>query len=167
MKIATTRFGEITIADDKIIEMKGEILGFEHLKKFIMLVHDEKTPFLWFQSVEDGATAFVVVNPQLIKADYEPVVSDEDAAGLEIKEGADVVLMSIVTIRSNPLAVTANLRAPLVINARKMLAKQIVLDDPDLPIRYDIAGNRKNMPEAISEDAVPGRIDKLSSPALP
>ncbi len=162
MNIATTRFGEISIADDRIIEMKGGILGFEHLKKYIMLNHDEKTPFLWFQSVEDGATAFVVVNPQLIKADYEPMINDAEVGRLEIEDVTEVILMAIVTIRSNPLMITANLRAPIVINARKRLATQIVLDDPDFPIQYDIAVNRKKAEEAVSEDSAAEKISKLS-----
>lgn len=167
MKITTTRFGEISVTDDRIIEMKGGILGFEHLKRYIMLIHDEKTPFLWFQSVEDGATAFVVVNSQLIKTDYEPLINDGDVGRLEIDDVADVILMAIVTIRSNPLMITANLRAPIVINARKKLAAQLVLDDPELPIQYDIADNKKKAEEIASGDSATEKIGKLSSTVSP
>lgn len=162
MKITTTRFGEISVDEGKIIDMKGGILGFEHLKKYVMLVQDEKTPFLWFQSVEDGQTAFVIINPQLIKADYEPLINDEEVVRLGIENVTDVVLMVIVTIRSNPLMVTVNLRAPIVINAGKRFAMQVVLDDPDFPIRYSIADNKKNAEDVISEDSAIERISKLS-----
>ena len=160
MDITTTRFGKISVADDMIIEMKGGILGFEHLKKYVMLIHDEKTPFLWFQSLEDEAVAFIVVNPQLIKADYEPLINDEDVGRLGIEDVTEVILMAIVTIRSNPFTITANLRAPIVINARKRLAKQIVLDDPDFSIRYDIAVNKRK--DVVSEDSAAEKISKLS-----
>ena len=162
MKITTTRFGGISVDDDRIIAMKGGILGFEHLKKYILLVQDEKTPFLWLQSVDDGATAFVVTNPQLIKADYEPLIHDEEVAKLEIEDITDVVLMAIVTIRSNPFVVTANLRAPVVINARKRLAKQVVLAEPDYPIQYNIADNRGKTAGELAADPAAQKINKLS-----
>lgn len=136
MKIATTRFGEIEADESRIIEMRGEILGFEKLKRFLLLAQDDKTPFGWFQSVDDGAIAFVVINPQVIKPDYEPEIKDVDVSLLEIEQAADVLLMSIVTIRSNPVSISVNLRAPIVINARKGLAKQIILDDPAQPVQF-------------------------------
>ena len=99
-------------------------------------MQDEKIPFLWFQSLNDGAIAFVIINPQVVKPDYEPVIGDDDVRLLEIASPEDVTLMAIVTIRSNPFTVSANLRAPIVINSRKRLAKQIVLEDPEYPIQY-------------------------------
>jgi len=136
VKIATTRFGEIEADESRIIEMKGEILGFEKLKRYILLAQNEKTPFGWLQSIDDGAVAFVVINPQVVKSDYEPEIKDVDVNLLEIEQAADVLLMSIVTIRQNPVSISVNLRAPIVINAKKRLAKQIVLDDPAQPVQF-------------------------------
>ena len=138
MNLETTRFGTIDFDEDMIIEMRGPILGFDHLKRYILLKQDEKTPFSWFQSVEVGSLAFVVMNPQIIKADYEPEIDDSDVELLEIEKADDVILLSIVTIRSAPMLISANLRAPIVINSKKRLAKQIVLEDPDLPVQYEI-----------------------------
>jgi len=136
VNIVTTRFGEIEIDETRIINMRGEILGFEHLKRYVLHKQDDKSPFLWFQSVDDGAIAFVVINPLVVKTDYEPVISGDDVKSLEIESVKDVVLMAIVTIRSNPFTVSANLRAPIVINSRKKLARQVVLEDPEYPVQY-------------------------------
>jgi flagellar assembly factor FliW len=135
VNIVTTRFGEIDIDESKIIDMRGGILGFEHLKKYVIHM-DENNPFWWFQSLDDGATAFVVINPYSAKADYEPMISDNDVKLLEIEKAADVVLLAIVTIRQNPFSLSVNLRAPLVINAKKKIAKQIVLEDVTYPVQY-------------------------------
>jgi flagellar assembly factor FliW len=137
MKIMTTRFGEIEVDDARIIEMRGcGILGFEHLRRFVMIMHSEKTPLLWFQSLDDGAVAFVIANSFVIKTDYQPEIGTHEMDMLEIVNPEDVLLMSIVTIRSNPMTVSANFRAPLVINAVRRLAMQVVLDDQDYPVRY-------------------------------
>ncbi|MBN1614748.1 MAG: flagellar assembly protein FliW, partial [Deltaproteobacteria bacterium] len=116
----------------------------EHLRRFVMIMHSEKTPLVWFQSLEEGAVAFVLANPFMIKADYEPEIGTHEVDMLEIVNPEDVLLMSIVTIRSNPMMVSANFRAPLVINTVKRLAMQVVLDDQDYPIRYML--QRENVP---------------------
>ncbi len=136
MNEITTRFGEIEVDETRIIEMRGGILGFEHLKKYVLHIQDEKNPFWWFQSLDDRTIAFVVINPFIAKADYEPVLGDNDAQLLEIEHADDVVMLSIVTIRKTPFTVSVNLRAPIVINAKKKIAKQIVLDDHTYPVQY-------------------------------
>jgi flagellar assembly factor FliW len=136
VNIVTTRFGDIDVDESKVIEMRGGILGFEHLKKFILHIKDESNPFWWFQSLDEGAIAFVVINPFVAKADYEPVLGDSDTQLLEIENAEDVVMLVIVTIRQKPFMVSVNLRAPIVINAKKKIAKQIVLDDETYPVQY-------------------------------
>ncbi len=141
MKISTTRFGDINIDESKVIRMKGGMLGFEHLKRYELLIQSEKIPFWWLQSVEDGSVAFVVINSLVVKPDYEPVIPDAEVKLLEIGSPEEAVLLSVVTIRSDSFKVTANLMAPIVVNAKKMLAKQVVLVDSDYPVQYPIAGN--------------------------
>ncbi len=143
MNIVTTRFGEIDIDESKIIDMRGGILGFEHLKKYVLHIRDDNNPFWWLQSLDDGAIVFVVINPYSVKADYEPMLSDNDVKLLEIEEAEDVVLLAILTICQNPFSVSMNLRAPLVINAKKKIAKQIVLEDVKYPVQYYLTATGK------------------------
>ena len=142
MRISTTRFGNISIDESRVIQMKGGMLGFEHLERYVLLMRDEKIPFWWFQSIEDGSIAFVVINSLAVKPDYEPVISDDEVKLLEIASPEDTVLFSVVTIRSDPFKVTANLRAPIVINAKKMLAKQVILVESDYPVQHHITENK-------------------------
>ena len=153
MKIVTTRFGELEIDASRIIEMRGSgILGFEHLRRFVLLMHSEKIPLVWFQSLDDGAVAFVMVNPFFINSDYQPEIGDHEVKMLEIEKPDDVLLLSIVTIRSNHSTVTANFRAPVVINAVKRLAMQIVLENPDYPVRYVLQNNSVSMEDGVGRD---------------
>jgi len=141
MKIKTGRFGEIEVGDGDIIVMKGSILGFGHLKRFILLIQDEHTPLCWLQAVDDPAVAFVVVNPRVVKPDYNPVVPEADLEFLDIRNKDDAALLSIVTVRMQPFGVTANIKAPILINAVNKMAKQVVLDDPEYPIQHNVLGN--------------------------
>jgi flagellar assembly factor FliW len=64
------------------------------------------------------------------------VLDDTDTKLLEIENAEDVVLLTIVTIRQTPFCVSVNLRAPIVVNAKKKIAKQVVLEDPAYPVRH-------------------------------
>ena len=153
MRISTTRFGDISIDESRVIQMREGMLGFEHLGRYVLLTQDKKIPFWWFQSLEDGSIAFVVINSLAVKPDYEPVISDDEVKLLEIASPEDAVLLSVVTIRSDPFKVTANLRAPIVINAKKMLAKQVVLVEPDYPVQHPITENKVFFEEKAYEKA--------------
>lgn len=156
MKIATTRFGDISIDESRIVEMREGMLGFEHLKRYVLLTQEKETPFLWFQSVDDGSLAFVVIHAFMAMPDYEPIIPDEDVKLLEITSTGpeDIVVLSVVTIRSDPFKVTANLRAPIVINAKKRLAKQVVLAEGDYPVQHPLTENATNI-EGKKDDKIP------------
>lgn len=140
MKIQTSRFGEIDVDESRIIEMRGGgILGFTSLNRFVMIVHEEGSPFHWFQSLDDGSIAFITLNPFIIKSDYEPEIDDRTIEMLEVDKAEDVELVVILTVRSEPVKMTANLRAPLVINKQKKLASQVILEDEQYPVQYSIS----------------------------
>ncbi len=143
MKIDTVRFGEIEAEESRVITMKGCILGFDHLHRYTLLIPDKKTPLCWLQSLEDGAVAFVVIDPHMIKTDYLPEIDNVHREFLGISREEDICLLSIVTIRHEPFGVTANLRAPLVINMEQRLGCQVVLEDADYPVRYDISSREE------------------------
>ncbi len=153
MKLSTTRFGDIDIDEGRIIRMKDGMLGFEQLRRYVLIPQDRETPFMWFQSVDDGSLAFVVIHSFAVKPDYEPVISDDDVRILEIESLAqeDLVLLSVVTIRPDPFKVTVNLRAPIVVNSKKMLAKQIVLTEGDYEVQYPLTDNKSLLGQAVCE----------------
>lgn len=163
MEIDTTRFGKIQIKESELIGMIGRILGFEQHKRFVLLTVEDNTPLCWLQSIEDPALAFVVVNPRIIKSDYNPIVDEGELEFLDIKNVDDIALLAIVTVCSHPFRVTANLRAPILINAANRMANQVVLDDPDYPIQYDILDSKADFKTGLSDECGnKGGLDKIS-----
>lgn len=152
MEIDTTRFGKIRIKESELIGMRGRILGFEQHKRFVLLKIEENPPFWWLQSADDPATAFVVINPRIVKPHYAPAIPAEDLGLLDIQGPEEIALLAIVTVRSAPLRATANLRAPILINNLKRWAKQIILDDPRHPIQHDILGNKVDFKSGLSAE---------------
>ncbi len=54
---------------------------------------------------------------------------------IAISDKKEMKLFSIVVVPTDPKLSTANLRAPLVVNFEKKLAKQIILDDDAYKIK--------------------------------
>ena len=133
MQIATTRFGALEIQEEQIIHMPSGIIGFPDQRKYVLLEQKKGSPFMWLQSVDNGALAFVLIDPLLFKPDYKVEIGPEDAEDLGLKNGGnEAQIMAIVNILNRgedgkPTAITANLLGPIVINPEKKLAKQVVL----------------------------------------
>lgn len=140
MKIKTAHLGEIEADESGIIEIRGGILGFEDQTRFIMIDDNESTPFMWLQSLDREATAFIVINPFLVVPRYAPEISDNDGQSLELDDPAQAMVIAIATLRRNPFRISLNLRAPLIINPAKRIARQIVLEDAQWQIQHFIGG---------------------------
>ena len=79
MRINTKVFGEIEIIEEKIIHFPSGIIGFPGLTDFA-LVHDEEKgigAIHWLQSIQEPGFAMPVMDPLLVKPDYNPEVDDE------------------------------------------------------------------------------------------
>ncbi len=132
MKIKTTRFGTISVEKDKIIDMPFGMLGFPDKKKFVILQHQENSPFFWYQSVDDPTLAFVITNPFLFKPDYE---IDLEGALKEMSWNGDgkndnLEIYIVVNIpKGLPHKMTGNLIGPILINNKVHQAVQIVISD--------------------------------------
>ncbi len=136
MEINTTRFGTIEIEEEKIIKMTRGLLGFPDDRRYVLIPHKEGSPFHWLQSVDTPGLAFVVASPGRFFSDYVFDISDEIEKELEIDAPGDVDCLVIITIpKDNPKKLTANLLGPIVINVKKRLACQVVLDPNVYPVK--------------------------------
>ena len=136
MKIKTTRFGELEIKKSDIIQFKEGILGFEQLKKFFVVDPGDQTLILWFQSLEDPAIAFPIIEPKIFLPEYSVKLLPAELNSLEIESVNDACVFTILTIPQIVTDMSANLKAPIVINNKTKLARQIVLQDSKLEVKY-------------------------------
>ena len=129
MHIETARFGIIDVNDRSILHMPEGMLGFEQCKRFILLEEQTGSVFKWLQSVDDPEVAFVVTNPADFFPDYDVELTDEQVESLDLRDPAEAVMFTTVTIAKDGGNVTTNLLGPVVINLRTLQARQIVLQD--------------------------------------
>lgn len=141
MKSNTKKFGEIEIADDRIITFEGGIVGFPELTKFALLHDSEKsegTGIHWLQSMQEEGFAMPVMNPLLVAKDYNPEVEDELLKPLgEVGEEGLLVLVT-VTVPADLTKMSVNLQGPIIVNPETCKAGQIIVDSGQHDIKYPI-----------------------------
>ena len=141
MKVDTKYFGEIEIADDKIIHFENGIMGFEEYKDFTLIydIEAEKRPFFsWLQCVTEKGLAFPVVNPLNVIKDYDHVVEEALLEPLGELKDEDIVLLVIATIPKDVKETSVNMKAPIIVNAANGKAIQVILEKGDYKIKHKI-----------------------------
>jgi flagellar assembly factor FliW len=141
LKIKTTRFGTIDIEEEKIIKMPSGMLGFPDKKKFIILQHQENSPFFWYQSVDDPGLAFVITDPFLFIPDYkiDLEVTLKEMSWNGDENGRNLNLFIVVNIpRGMAHKMTGNFIGPILVNEKVYQAVQIVLSDSPYTHRFPL-----------------------------
>lgn len=140
MNIITKNFGEISIDDCKIIKFPAGIIGFPSLTDFA-LIHDEEQgtgSIHWLQSMQEPAFAMPVMDPLIVKPDYDPQVDDEILKPIGQFELEDLLVLTTVTVPSDLTRMTVNLRGPFVINSKEKKAVQVIIDGDEYPVKFPI-----------------------------
>ena len=139
MKINTARFGEIDIDETRIFDFALPIIGFNELKKFIILDINQESMFKWLQSVENPELAFPIVSVFSMNADYSVDIPDNVVEKLKITTAESVLVMNIASIpQDNPQGTTLNLLAPLIFNLDEQLAGQVILSGSGYDISFPL-----------------------------
>lgn len=149
MRVDTARFGTIEVEDDKIIQFETGLAGFPDCASFIVMDHDRDTPLKWLQCIDHPDLAFVIVEPERILPGFELEVPEPMVKKLgfadEVRAG-DVAVFVILNCTGDQ--VTANLRAPVIVNVGNRRGLQLIIDDPSVPLRHPIGGAAEEKQDA-------------------
>jgi flagellar assembly factor FliW len=139
VKLTTTRFGAVEVADKEVLSFSFGVLGFPDVRQYVMLDHAGDTPLKWLQAVDKPELAFPIVRPTDLIQDYHITVSPDELAALGMESITELEAFVILTIPNDaPDRTTANLKAPIVMNPATRLARQILTAE-DYPIRYPLS----------------------------
>lgn len=121
--------GPIEYEEKNILTFNKGILGFENLRKFILVDLKEYEPFKLFHSLEDDELGIVVTSPYEFFEEYEVKLSSDVIEHLGIKKPEDAIIVTTVTLSSDPKKITTNLQGPIIINSVNNLGEQIIIDN--------------------------------------
>lgn len=138
MNVETTRFGRVTVEEKDVITFPEGMLGFSKIDKYVLIEGSDDSLFLWLQALRKPSVAFPLLEPEIFETNYKVELTDEDRKIVQLDDLKHAKVFSIVTIPSDPTKMTANLKAPIVLNLKDRLARQVILHQADYPIRQSI-----------------------------
>lgn len=139
MKIQTKFLGEVQIDPASIIQFPQGIPAFEEEKEFVVVPLGAQSPFVTLQSVQTPSVGFMAAYPYHFKPNYAFDLEQEDLQQLQIEKSEDVLVYAILTLKDTLENSTMNLLAPVAINVKKQIGKQVVLhENAEHPLRYPL-----------------------------
>lgn len=113
---------------NKSVEFPVGLPGFPELKKFVFAQQPEERPFAWMRSLEDEKIAFAVVEAYHLVPDFTFEVDDNELEEIGNPPPDKIGIFFIVKIESGEkLKLTVNCHAPIIINVRDRMGRQVVV----------------------------------------
>jgi flagellar assembly factor FliW len=131
--VVSRRFGAYEVPADRVLHFPEGLIGFPGARRFALLDSTRPgSPFRRLLCLDDPELGFVVCDPASLWPGY--------AAALPPYEGGaeNLAVLALVTIPQKPMEMTANLMAPLVVDPRTRVGRQLVLDTGRLSTRHPI-----------------------------
>jgi flagellar assembly factor FliW len=128
IKLKTSRFGELEVEEDRVVDFPEGLIGLPETKTFILIDHKD-TPLKWLQAVDDPDIAFIVVSPEEISEGYNVDIDKKVQNYLQLDNDDDLAIL--VTMRVDGDDVIANFQGPLLINACARKGVQVVLENAE------------------------------------
>ena len=131
-----TRFGACSAPLDSVVTMADGLPGFEQCRRFVLASSPEIAPFTCVHGLDAPHPSFLAIDPHLVVEGYAPPLEATHRQRLDASEADSLLWLSFVHVEAE--RATVNLRAPLVINPRRMLGLQIIPADSAYAIDHPL-----------------------------
>ncbi|MES5265124.1 flagellar assembly protein FliW [Priestia megaterium] len=127
MKISTSYHGDIEIDNQQTLTFNQGIPGFLEETEFVILPLPEVEAFQVLQSIQTKELAFIITDPFQFFLDYDFQLEPQEIEKLQLQQAEDAAVYVLLTMSDSMEKITANLQAPVIINTKQQLAKQVIL----------------------------------------
>ena len=140
---------EIADADAEALELSDPrdalvfedgLIGCPTWRRFLLEPDAAGPAIQLMRCLDVDGVALYVTDPFTIVPDYEFEIADADAEALGLSDPKDALVLVVLTVRSQPAGVTANLLGPLVVNVGTGRGRQLVLASSEYSVRYPVHG---------------------------
>lgn len=142
-----TRIGPVVVEPGKTIRFPRGLIGFEHLREFVLVDYKPGTPFHFLQSLENLGMGMMLADPFPFLPKYEIRLGVAEERILKVRSIRDLVILVSVTVpKGNPEGSTLNLAGPLCVNVQERLglqAPQVDLSCPSRVLLRDLGGTER------------------------
>lgn len=123
MKIKTLKFDEIEFTDDKILHFDEGLIGFENLKRYL-LINEDNSFFYWLTSVDEPEIVFPLFPIRPLFDDYNKIENFEP--------------FGVVKLNQDISKISINLKAPVYLNQNERKGFQRIIDNDSFPFDYKL-----------------------------
>jgi flagellar assembly factor FliW len=138
MIVQSTRFGELDVPDEQILDFSQGIMGFPEEKRFALMEYKPDSPFYILQSLSDSNLTFLMINPFAFFNDYEFDMDDALMADIGVTADNPPTVFNIATVKDKIETMTVNLAGPVLVNLRERKAAQWVIEKTQFPTQYPL-----------------------------
>lgn len=119
-----TKFGKYLADGGAVVTLGDGLPGFERCRQFVVVTGPTLEPFNCLQGLDDSRPSFLTLDPRSVVDGYvtELPVADRERLGAR----TDDSLLWLALVRLDGDRILVNLRAPVVINARRMVGLQLM-----------------------------------------
>ena len=122
-----TRFGSFEARPEEVIAMREGLPGFAGCRRFVVIAAPALQPFACLQGLDEPRPSFLALDPRQIVPEYAAVLLPSDRKRIDAEVCEPLLWLSLVRLEDDHAFI--NLRAPIVINPRRMLGLQLVSAD--------------------------------------
>lgn len=135
MQIQSSRFGKMDINHSDMLLMPQGLIGFETCRHWVLLSSEGNEEVAWLQSVAQANVAIPVVSPRRFAPNYRAHVHQRALSLLHLRTEDQLYVLSVVS--KSGVTLTANLKSPILLNASRHIAVQVVVTD-DQPLAMPV-----------------------------
>ncbi|MGZ0187736.1 MAG: flagellar assembly protein FliW [Alphaproteobacteria bacterium] len=136
-----SRVGLVEVFDANILTFPRGLLGFEGRSDYAVLnlPNEGMERFKLLQSLEDPALGFIVTEAAAAADEIDPNDLQDAYKQCEVRPGNALTLL-VVSVRKegDTVELSANLRAPIVIDIERRVGRQHVMSNGRYPIRFPL-----------------------------
>ena len=139
------RFGTCSYNESDIFVFPWGMPGFEELRAFIVIQLETQDSISWLQSLDDLNIALPLGDPWLFFPDYDPQMPGFAKLSLDLQNAEDFTILAVM-VGTDGGPTYMNLMAPIVINLKTRIARQVPLEGSKYTVAMKIP-----VPAAVEE----------------
>jgi flagellar assembly factor FliW len=121
-----------------IIHFDEGLIGFSECKDFQLMENDNIAPLRLLQSAKMKEVGFLVLEPSAILEDYYDRIPAREWESIGLSDTDPHLAFVICVIGASPKDSTGNFQAPIIVNYKKMIGRQVILTDAVLSVRQPL-----------------------------
>ncbi len=134
-----TRFGTFTVDPDDVVTFAHGLPGFEQCRRFVLASAPALEPFTCLHGIDAPEPSFLAIDPRRVLPGFVTPLCDSDRRRLGLDGEGPLLWLGVVQI--DDAAARVNLKAPIVINPRRMVGLQVMNADNGYAADHPLDGD--------------------------